>query len=108
MRMCAWEGVLAGRPYACALTTVSMTRMPLVPLTSYAPVTDASNTAVAGVLLQRDESEDWHPVTHVHTSRRLRVEEPNYHANERETLAVIHALRVLRTSLLKLLLIIKR
>ena len=26
MRMCAWEGVLAGRPYACALTTVSMTR----------------------------------------------------------------------------------
>ena len=22
---CAWEGVLAGRPYACALTTVSMT-----------------------------------------------------------------------------------
>ena len=25
MRMRAWEGVLAGRPYACALTTVSMT-----------------------------------------------------------------------------------
>ena len=27
MRMRAWEGVLAGRPYACALTTVSMTIM---------------------------------------------------------------------------------
>ena len=25
MRMRAWEGVLARRPYACALTTVSMT-----------------------------------------------------------------------------------
>ena len=25
VRMRAWEGVLAGRPYACALTTVSMT-----------------------------------------------------------------------------------
>ena len=58
-------------------------------------VADASNTAVAGVLLQRDESEDWHPVEY--TSRRLHVEERNYHANERETLAVIHALRVWRT-----------
>ena len=28
MRMRAWEGVLAGRPYACALTTVSMTFSP--------------------------------------------------------------------------------
>ena len=27
MRMRAWEGVLARRPYACALTTVSMTVM---------------------------------------------------------------------------------
>ena len=27
MRMRAWEGVLAGRPYACALTTVSMTEL---------------------------------------------------------------------------------
>ena len=26
--MRAWEGVLAGRPYACALTTVSMTFSP--------------------------------------------------------------------------------
>ena len=28
VRMRAWEGVLAGRPYACALTTVSMTPPP--------------------------------------------------------------------------------
>ena len=46
------------------------------PLASNGP--DASNTAVAGVLLQRDESDDWHPVAY--TSRRLRVEERNYHA----------------------------
>ena len=30
MRMRAWEGILAGRPYACALTTVSMTPAKLV------------------------------------------------------------------------------
>ena len=64
---------------------------------SFRLVTDASNTAVAGVLLQRDESENWHPVAY--TSRRLRVEERNYYANERNTLAVIHALRVWRTFL---------
>ena len=66
---------------------------------SFRLVTDASNTAVAGVLLQSDESEDWHPVAY--TSRRLRVEERNYHANERETLAVIHALWVWRTYLFR-------
>ena len=55
--------------------------------------------ALESVLLQRDESEDWHPVAY--TSRRLRVEERNYHANERETLAVIHALRVWRTYLFR-------
>ena len=32
-------------------------------------VTDASNTALAGVLLQKDETEDWHPVAN--TGRRL-------------------------------------
>ena len=62
-------------------------------------VTDASDTALAGVLLQKDEAEDWHPVAY--TSRRLRVEERNYHANERETLAVIHALRVWKIYLFK-------
>ena len=36
----------------------------------------------------------WHPVAF--TSRRLREEECNYHAAERETLAVIHALRTWR------------
>ena len=49
-------------------------------------ITDASNTAGAGVLLQRDESEDWHPVAH--TSKRLRFEEQNYHANERGRLSL--------------------
>ena len=62
-------------------------------------VTDASDTALAGLLLQKDEAEDWHPVAY--TSRRLRVEERNYHANERETLAVIHALRVWKIYLFK-------
>ena len=62
-------------------------------------VTDASDTALAGVLLQKDEADDWHPVAY--TSRRLRVEERNYHANERETLAVIHALRVWKIYLFK-------
>ena len=81
-----------------ALISAPILRLPDVSK-SFRLVTDASNTAVAGVLLQRDESEDWHPVAY--TSRRLRVEERNYHANERETLAVIHALRVWRTYLFK-------
>ena len=34
MRMRAWEGVLAGRPYACALTTVSMTALPTLEIRS--------------------------------------------------------------------------
>ena len=36
-----------------------------------------------------------------YTSRRLRPEERNYHANEREALAVVHALRVWKTYLFK-------
>ena len=52
---------------------------------SFRLVTDAS-TAVAGVLLQRDESEDWHPVAY--TSKCLRVEERNYHANEKKRLSL--------------------
>ena len=60
-------------------------------------VTDASDIAIAGVLLQRDNQSEWHPVAY--TSRRLRPEEKNYHANERETLAVVHALRVWKTYL---------
>ena len=54
-------------------------------------MTDASDLAIGGVLLQQDKSENWHPVAY--TSRRLRSEERNYHTMERETLAAIHALR---------------
>ena len=52
-------------------------------------VTDASDCAVAGVLLQEDGSGDWHPIAY--TSRRLNSAEQNYYATERETLAVIHS-----------------
>ena len=54
-------------------------------------MSDASDSAIGGVLLQQDEEGDWHPVAY--TSRRLRPEERNYHAMERETLAAIHAIR---------------
>ena len=62
-------------------------------------VTDASEIAVAGVLMQQDNEGEWHPIAY--TSRRLRPEEKNYHANERETLAVMHALRVWKTYLFR-------
>ena len=81
-----------------ALISVPVLRLPDVSK-PFRLVTDAINTALAGVLLQKDEMEDWHPVAY--TSRRLRPEERNYHANERETLAVIHALRVWRTYLFR-------
>lgn len=55
-------------------------------------VTDASDTALGGVLLQQESSAAWLPIAY--TSRRLRPEEQNYTAMERETLAVLHALRV--------------
>ena len=55
-------------------------------------ITDASDCAVGGVLLQEEEAGQWHPVAY--TSRRLSAAEMNYHAMERETLAVVHALRV--------------
>ena len=57
-------------------------------------VTDASDCAIAGVLLQEDGSGDWHPIAY--TSRRLNSAEQNYHATERETLAVIHSLQTWR------------
>ena len=57
-------------------------------------VTDASDESIAGVLLQEDHAGHWHPVAY--TSRRLRPEECNYHANDREALAVLHALRTWR------------
>ena len=46
-------------------------------------ITDASDSAIGGVLLQQDDSDgEWQPVAY--TSRRLRPEESNYHAMERE------------------------
>ena len=57
-------------------------------------VPDASDCAVAGVLLQEDGSGDWHPISY--TSRRLNSAEQNDHATERETLAVIHSLQTWR------------
>ena len=81
-----------------ALISVPVLRLPDVSK-PFRLVTEASNTALAGVLQQKDETEDWHPVAY--TSRRLRPKERNYHANERETLAVNHALRVWRTYLFR-------
>ena len=62
-------------------------------------MSDASDSAIGGVLLQQDEEGDWHPVAY--TSRRLRPEERNYHAMERETLAAIHAIRTWKLYLFK-------
>ena len=60
-------------------------------------ITDASDLAVAGVLLQESKHGEWHPVAYM--SRRLTFAERNYTATERETLAVVHALQVWRTFL---------
>ena len=81
-----------------SLTSAPVLRLPDVER-EFRLITDASDSAVAGVLLQQDDDKEWHPVAY--TSRRLRPEERNYHANERETLAVLHALRVWRTYLFK-------
>ena len=55
-------------------------------------VTDASDFAIAGVLLQQGHGEDWHAVAY--TSRKLTSAEHNYTVAERETLAVIYALNM--------------
>ena len=60
-------------------------------------VTDASDIALAGVLLQEGENNSWCPVAY--TSRKLTPAERNYTAAERETLAVIHALKCWRVYL---------
>ena len=53
--------------------------------------TDASDFAIAGVLLQEGDSEnDLHPV--VYASWKLSAAEQNYTAAERETVAVVRAL----------------
>jgi len=59
--------------------------------------TDASDFALAGVLLQEDAESQWHPVAYA--SRKLTAAERNYTAAERETLAVVFALQSWRTYL---------
>ena len=63
-----------------ALITAPVLRLPNVhkPLRA---LTDAIDHAIGGVLLQRDDGQDWHPIAF--TSQRLRPEERNYHAAER-------------------------
>ena len=39
-------------------------------------MSDASNNAIGGVLLQQDDDSEWHPVAY--SSRRLRPEESRY------------------------------
>lgn len=57
-------------------------------------VTDASDFAIAGVLLQQDDNQAWRAVAY--TSRKLSSAERNYTAAERETLAVIFSLKCWR------------
>ena len=61
--------------------------------------TDASDFAVASVLLQQADDQSWHPVSYV--SRKLSSAERNYIAAERETLAVVYALRCWRIYLFR-------
>ena len=65
----------------------------------FSVMSDASDSAIGGVLLQQDEEGDWHPVAY--TCRRLCPEERNYQAMERETLAAIHAIRTWKLYLFK-------
>ena len=52
-----------------SLTSALVLRLPDVE-SEFRLITDASDSAVAGVLLQRDDDKEWHPVAY--TSRRLR------------------------------------
>ena len=56
--------------------------------------TDGSDFAVACVLLQQADDQSWHTVSYV--SRKLSSAERNYTAAERESLAVVYALRCWR------------
>ena len=63
--------------------------------------TDACNNTIAAVLLQSDSDnpEDYHPVAYL--SRKLSSAEKNYTIAEKETLAVIYALKNWRLYLFK-------
>ena len=60
-------------------------------------VTDASHFALGCVLLQELEEDAWHPVAYA--SRKLSAAEQNYTATERETLAIVFALKTWRIHL---------
>ena len=61
--------------------------------------TDASDYALASVLLQQGSDQSWHPIAYA--SRKLNSAERNYTAGERETLAVVFALKSWRVYLFK-------
>ena len=65
----------------------------------YQVETDASDKAIGAVLKQQEQGE-WHPVAFI--SRKLKDAEKNYHAYDRELLALGHALRKWRCYLLGL------
>ena len=62
-------------------------------------VTDASDFALGAVLLQQDDAQHWHPVAFA--SKKLSAAEKNYTAAERETLAVVYALKCWRIYLFR-------
>ena len=66
---------------------------------SFRIITDASDFAVAGVLLQQDDDESWHPVAYC--SRKLQPAARSYTVAERETLAVVFALKSWRIYLFR-------
>ena len=76
-----------------ALVTAPVLKIPYVSR-PFRVVTDASDFAIAGVLLQQDLDQAWHAVAY--NSRKLSCAERNYTAAERETLAVIFSLKCWR------------
>jgi transposase InsO family protein len=76
----------------------SMTTAPVLahfdPRRKMEVVTDASAVAIAGVLQQRDDDGEPHPIMYV--SRKLKQTETRYHAQELECLAVVFALKQFR------------
>ena len=76
-----------------ALVTAPVLKIPDVSR-PFRVVTDASDFAIAGVLLQQDLDQAWHAVAY--DSRKMSSAERNYTAAERETLAVIFSLKCWR------------
>lgn len=64
------------------------------PNKSYRVECDASDVGVGAVLLQQDDRGTWHPLAF--ESHKLSSEERNYPTQERELLAILHALRTWR------------